>query len=72
MQNQLEDWGKRAGWKVLWNVPDTWIVPGDKAYGSDFAAAAQAVIEDLAANGADVLLDAWKDNKTVVIHQGGQ
>lgn len=71
VQSQLEEWAGRAGWKVLWKVPDSWIVPGEKGYQADFGAAAAAVVEDLASNGADVLIDVWQDNKTVVIHQGG-
>lgn len=70
-QAQLEGWGKRAGWKVLWNVPNSWSVPGGLSYGTDFATAVQAVINDMATNGADIYIDVWERNKTVVISQGG-
>ena len=71
VQTQLEGWAKRAGWKVLWNVPNSNIVPGGLPYGTDFATAVQAVISDMAANGADIYIDVWERNRTVVISQGG-
>ncbi|GAI49543.1 unnamed protein product, partial [marine sediment metagenome] len=64
-QTQLEGWAKRAGWKVLWNVPSSNMVPGGLSYGTDFATAVRAVVEDMAANGADIYIDVWKRNKTV-------
>ncbi|ODV41555.1 pilus assembly protein [Cupriavidus sp. UYMMa02A] len=72
MQTQLESWAKRVGWKVFWNSPDSWVVPNEKAYGSDFAESAGAAIEDIARNGADLVYDAWTENRVVVIQQGGQ
>ncbi|MFS8981447.1 toxin co-regulated pilus biosynthesis Q family protein [Cupriavidus necator] len=71
LQQQLQSWANRAGWTVAWNVPDGWIVPGDKAYGSDFEAAVQLVVEELASNGADVVGDSWRGNRTVIISQNG-
>ncbi len=72
LQTQLESWAKRVGWKVFWNSPDSWVVPNEKAYGSDFAESAGAAIEDIARNGADLVYDAWTENRVVVIQQGGQ
>lgn len=72
LQTQLETWAKRAGWKVFWNAPDSWVVPNDKSYSPDFAESAGAAIEDIARNGADLVYDAWTDNNVVVIQQGGQ
>jgi len=68
---QLLAWAKRAGWTVLWNVQDAWIVPGNKEYGNDFETAVKQVTEDLAANGADVLGDSWRGNHTIIITQNG-
>ncbi|WP_316157491.1 toxin co-regulated pilus biosynthesis Q family protein [Cupriavidus sp. BIC8F] len=71
LQQQLQGWATRAGWTVAWNVPDGWIVPGDKAYGSDFETAVKRVVEELASNGADVVGDSWRGNRTVIISQNG-
>ncbi|CAG9180262.1 hypothetical protein LMG23992_04189 [Cupriavidus laharis] len=71
LQQQLQKWATRAGWTVAWNVPDGWIVPGDKDYGSDFEGAVQRVVEELASNGADVVGDSWRGNRTVIISQNG-
>lgn len=71
LQQQLQNWANRAGWTVAWNVPDGWIVPGDKDYGSDFESAVKRVIEELANNGADVVGDSWRGNRTVIISQNG-
>lgn len=71
VEQQLLEWAKRAGWKVLWRVQDAWVVPGNKSYGDDFESAVQRVTEDLAANGTDVLGDSWRGNHTIVITQNG-
>jgi hypothetical protein len=73
LESQLMNWARRAGWKVLWNLPDdnNWIVPGDEACGTDFETAVSHVIEELASNGADVVGDSWRSNHTIVITQSG-
>lgn len=71
LQQQLQKWATRAGWTVVWNVPDGWIVPGDKDYGGDFELAVKRVVEELANNGADVVGDSWRGNRTVIISQNG-
>ena len=71
LQQQLQKWAARAGWTVVWNVPDGWIVPGDKDYGGDFELAVKRVVEELANNGADVVGDSWRGNRTVIIGQNG-
>jgi hypothetical protein len=71
VEQQLLEWAKRAGWKVLWRVQDAWVVPGNKSYGDDFESAVQRVTEDLAANGTDVLGDSWRGNHTIIITQNG-
>lgn len=71
LQQQLQHWAARAGWTVAWNIPDGWIVPGNKDYGSDFEGAVKRVVEELASNGADVVGDSWRGNRTVIISQNG-
>lgn len=69
IQQQIERWASSVGWNVDWNVADSWIVPGDKPYGDDFAKAAQCAVYQLSQNGADVLADVWTGNRLVVVHQ---
>lgn len=73
LEGQLFAWAKKAGWTVLWNLPDdnNWIVPGGGSYGTDFETAVKRVIEDLAGNGADIVGDSWRGNHTIVISQSG-
>ncbi|WP_434716393.1 TcpQ domain-containing protein [Paraburkholderia sp. A3RO-2L] len=71
LEIQLMQWAKRAGWTLTWNTPDDWIVPGDKAFGSDFVQAAQSVFENLGNNGADIRADFWVGNRSIVVDQAG-
>jgi hypothetical protein len=73
LESQLMVWARRAGWKVLWNLPEdnNWIVPGDEVCGTDFEAAVSHVVDELASNGADVVGDSWRGNHTIVITQSG-
>jgi hypothetical protein len=73
LEAQLFAWAKRAGWKVLWNLPEdnNWIVPGDQACGTNFETAVKQVIETLAANGIDIVGDSWRGNRTIVLSQSG-
>lgn len=71
IQTQLQHWAKRAGWTLTWNCPDDWIVPGDRAFGTNFETATQNAIEQLSKNGADVRADIWVGNHSVVVDQAG-
>jgi hypothetical protein len=70
LESQLQGWASRAGWKVVWNVPHDWIVPNGAVFGDDFHAAADQVIQTLAANGANVRADFYKGNRTLVVRAG--
>ncbi|WP_236078616.1 toxin co-regulated pilus biosynthesis Q family protein [Paraburkholderia domus] len=71
LEQQLQAWAHDAGWTLTWNLPDDWIVPGNKSYGSDFALATEHVIEQAANNGADIRGDLYPDNRSLVVHQAG-
>ncbi|MDN7465826.1 TcpQ domain-containing protein [Burkholderia gladioli] len=73
IQDQLMAWCKRAGWKLLWNLPpdDNWIVPGARDYGTDFEQAISTVVRTLASNGADIRGEGHRDNHTFVVRPGG-
>ncbi|RDS98135.1 pilus assembly protein [Burkholderia contaminans] len=70
-ESQLREWAKSDGWSLSWNVGPDWIVPNDADYAGDFPEAATKVLEDLAANGADVRGDGYLDNRTFVVHEAG-
>ncbi|MBU9651044.1 toxin co-regulated pilus biosynthesis Q family protein [Burkholderia multivorans] len=71
IQTQLQSWAARAGWTVVWDVQQDWIVPNSATFPGGFESAAQQVIEALAANGADVRADLYTGNKSMVVHQAG-
>jgi hypothetical protein len=71
LEQQLQTWAQDAGWTLSWNLLDDWIVPGNSSYGTDFAQAAQRVIEQAAQNGADIRADLYPGNRSLVVHQAG-
>ncbi|MFP3637934.1 toxin co-regulated pilus biosynthesis Q family protein [Paraburkholderia sp. SIMBA_054] len=71
LESQLLEWAKRAGWAVVWNATDDFIVPGGSSYGTDFVVATQTVFDDAAKNGADFRLDIYKGNRSIVVDQSG-
>ncbi|CDW96131.1 MULTISPECIES: toxin co-regulated pilus biosynthesis Q family protein [unclassified Thiomonas] len=68
----LDVWARASGWKVVWNVPQDWLVPNTVQFQGDFRVAATQVIQALAANGADIRADVYTANKTLVVHAAGQ
>ena len=68
----LDAWARASGWKVVWNVPQDWLVPNTVQFQGDFRVAATQVIQALAANGADIRADVYTANKTLVVHAAGQ
>ncbi|HDR9101283.1 TPA: toxin co-regulated pilus biosynthesis Q family protein [Burkholderia vietnamiensis] len=71
IQSQLQSWAVRAGWTVVWDVQQDWIVPNAATFAGDFVSAAQQVVEALASNGADVRADLYTGNRSMVVHQAG-
>jgi hypothetical protein len=69
LSKQLQAFGAAQGWTVVWKLTQDWVVPAPATFEGSFGSAAQAVIEALAANGADVHADIYPRNKTFVVHQ---
>lgn len=69
---QLINWGKTAGWQVIWRVQQDWAVPGSVEFYGDFTTATTQVIEDLAGEGASIHAVFYQGNRTLVITGGGQ
>jgi len=64
---ELQAWGVRAGWKIIWNMPKDWAVPAQSTFYGDFQKVASDVIITLASNGALVRAQFFEGNKTVVV-----
>lgn len=65
--HELQAWGEKAGWKVIWNMPKDWAVPAATSFSGEFPDAAADVIKTLAANGALVRAQFYAGNKTMVV-----
>lgn len=63
----LQAWGKKAGWKVVWVIQHDWVIPSATSFSGDFMTAATDVIKTLAANGALVRAKFYAGNKTMVV-----
>lgn len=64
---ELQAWGVKAGWKVIWNMQKDWAVPAETSFPGDFPTAAGDVIKTLAANGALIRAQFFEGNKTLVV-----
>lgn len=64
---ELQAWGAKAGWKVIWSMQKDWAVPASTVFTGDFKSAASDVIKNLASNGALVRAQFYDGNKTLVV-----
>lgn len=71
ISDALKDWGKKAGWSVIWNLRDDWSAPHATDFTGDFVDAAGGAIKALADNGADIRGTFYQTNKTLVVSAGG-
>ncbi len=71
ISDALKDWGKKAGWAVVWNLHDDWAAPHTTEFSGDFVSAAGDAIKALANNGADIRGTFYQSNKTLVVSAGG-
>lgn len=69
---QLASWGQAAGWRVIWNYNQDWLVPSAAVFQGDFTSAASQVLDYLAAEGAPVHGVFYQGNHTLVITGGSQ
>jgi hypothetical protein len=66
----LANWGRSAGWTVIWNAPLDWQAPSPTDFDGDFPTVAEAVIHALHNNGADIRARAYDANRTLVVVAG--
>lgn len=67
IRTELQAWGTRAGWKVIWNMRKDWTVPASTTYQGDFKKASTNVIKTLAANGALIHAQFFDGNRTLLV-----
>lgn len=68
---ELEAWGKRAGWTVVWGLQRDVVAPSTTSFEGDFATAASDVIRTLAQNGALIHAQIFDGNHTLVVQGPG-
>jgi hypothetical protein len=64
---ELQNWGTKAGWKVIWTMQKDWAVPASTVFTGEFKTAASDVINNLASNGALIRAQFYDGNRTLVI-----
>lgn len=64
---ELQVWGKTAGWKVIWDMQKDWSVPASTVFSGEFPTVAADVIKTLASNGALIHAQFFEGNKTIVV-----
>lgn len=69
---QLVGWGNRAGWHVVWNAGQDWVVASSTHFTGDFKKAASQVLEFMAAQGAPIHGVFYTGNHTLVVTNSGQ
>ncbi len=62
---QLQEWSKRAGWRLVWQAGD-WIAASDESFTGDFGDALSDVVKALASAGANIQLVLYSNNVAVV------
>lgn len=70
LRNQMLDWGKRAGWKVIWPVELDWIVPITTSFVGEFdgeSGVLAQIIKALNAQGKETHVTLYKNNKTAIV-----
>lgn len=64
---QLVAWGNQAGWHVVWNARQDWVVANSTKFSGDFQKAASQVLEFMAAQGAPIHGTFYTGNHTLVV-----
>lgn len=64
---ELQEWAKKDGWTVVWQVPKDWNVAAETTFEGDFKTASSAVINSLANSGAIIRAQFHDLNKTLVV-----
>ncbi len=71
LEDQILEWARRSHWAVLWNIPGNWTAPNNASFGGSFEQAAIQVFEQMGDNGADIWVDVWEGNNTIIVTPTG-
>lgn len=71
INRDLIAWGNEAGWSVVWNVPQKWVVPHTTHLNGSFKQAISEVIRALASNGANIHVKFHTGNNVALIYGSG-
>lgn len=69
---QIRDWGQTAGWRVVWDARQDWVVASSTKFSGDFQKAASQVLEYMAGEGAPVRGTFYTGNHTLVVRDSSQ
>ncbi|MDT8840225.1 TcpQ domain-containing protein [Paraburkholderia fungorum] len=71
LEDQILEWARRSHWAVLWNIPGNWTAPNNASFGGSFEQAAIQVFDQMGDNGADIWVDVWEGNNTIIVTPTG-
>lgn len=72
IREELQTWGAKAGWTVLWELDKDWVVPANTTFTGDYQTAADSVLNTVAANGALIRATFYTGNKTLLVFGPGR
>jgi hypothetical protein len=67
VRDNLKRWAKISGWRVLWRMPTTWVVPSSATFNGPFKAATEDAVRALYFSGKNIYAAFWNKNNTVII-----
>jgi OOP family OmpA-OmpF porin len=71
LEDQILGCATKAGWSVLWNIPGNWTAPNNATYTGNFEQLATQFFNQMAENGADIWVDVWEGNNTIIVTPTG-
>lgn len=71
LEDQILGCAAKAHWSVLWNIPGNWTAPNDATYTGNFEQVATQFFNQMAENGADIWVDVWEGNNTIIVTPTG-
>jgi outer membrane protein OmpA-like peptidoglycan-associated protein len=71
LEDQIVGCANKAHWSVLWNIPGNWTAPNDATYTGNFEQVATQFFDQMAENGADIWVDVWEGNNTIIVTPTG-